>query len=82
MKNEKAILKAADKLAKAYRAWIVANAAYNILLVRDTACESMYTINFAGLDAELVAARHKSMVDLMNELLEVAAQTIDRKAGE
>ncbi len=38
------LLKAADKLANAYRAWIIANAEYNSLL--SPATVGTYTINF------------------------------------
>ena len=43
--NKDKLLKAADKLAKAYRDWIMANAEYNSLLSEGTV--GTYIINFA-----------------------------------
>jgi hypothetical protein len=45
--NKDKLLKAADKLAKAYRDWIMANAEYNSLLSEGTV--GTYIINFAAV---------------------------------
>lgn len=40
--------KAAEKLAKTYRAWILANAEYNSVLDSGLVSSEKYTINFGG----------------------------------
>ncbi len=53
--NVPKLMKSADNLAKAYRAWIMANAEYNSLLSADLT-RSTYTINWAdGAGAKSVS---------------------------